>query len=113
MVFFPLSEVALEPGGVAGRLGRLRRLPVVFGIRMLAGGLVIGPSILLISSLAMGVGFFWDVRSFATAVRRRFEERSFDGALHRKLPSWAYRAFGAWCFVFGIGQFVLFAALER
>ena len=71
------------------------------------------PSILLVASLAMGVGFFWDVRGFATTMRRRLEERDFDGALYRRLPSWAFRAFGVWCFVFGIGQFALFAALER
>ena len=71
-----------------------------------------GPSILLVVCLAMGAGFFWDIRGFAAAARRRFEERRFDGALHRKLPSWAYRAFGIWCFAFGIGQF-LFAALKR
>ena len=75
--------------------------------------LIVAALALKLLPLALGGGFFWDVRGFATAMRRRLEERSFDGALHKRLPSWAYRAFGVWCFIFGIAQFVLFAVLER
>lgn len=67
------------------------------------------PSIvLLVYAAALGTIFFWDVRGIASKVRARFESRGFDGVQYRRLPSWTFRVFGAWCFVFGIGQFVLF-----
>ena len=62
--------------------------------------------IMLVLSLVMGVVLCWDVRGCATEFRQRLEARAIDGALFRRLPAWTFRAFGAWCFVFGIGQFV-------
>ena len=71
-------------------------------------GLVIAPPVLimLVVSLAVGIVFCWDVRGYATRSRQRLEARTLDGALYRRLPPWTFRAFGVWCFVFGIGQFV-------
>jgi len=72
------------------------------------------PSItLLIAAVVIGAGFFWDIGGFATVMRRQVESQNFDAGLDKRLPSWVFRTFGAWCFVFGIGQFLLIAALTR
>jgi len=63
--------------------------------------------IMLVLSLVTGVVFCWDVHGYATRFRQRLEARTLDGALFRRLPTWTFRAFGVWCFVFGIGQFVV------
>ena len=70
-------------------------------------------SIMLVICLAMGTVFFWDVRGYATRVRRGLEENDPLGALYKKLPSWAFRAVGVWCFAFGIGLFAVLVALEH
>jgi hypothetical protein len=31
-------------------------------------------------------------------------------AWYRRLPPWYFRAFGVWCFVFGIGQLIFVIA---
>ena len=95
------------------RLGRLDRQPIVELIVSQLGEIVLGPSLILIFSLTWGIILFWDVRGYATRVRRQTEARRFDGALYRKLPSWWLRAFGIWCFVFGIGQFIVLYALTH
>jgi hypothetical protein len=75
---------------------------------------VLVPStILLVYAVTMGAVFWWDVRGIARRMRTRFESRGFDGVLYRALPTWAFRAFGAWCFVFGVGQFVFFWRLQH
>jgi hypothetical protein len=68
---------------------------------------------MLVYAWALGAAFFWDVRGVATRARRKFEARALDGGLYRKLPSWAFRAFGIWCFVFGVGEFVLFNVVKH
>jgi hypothetical protein len=95
------------------RLGRLDRQPIVELIVPQLGEIVLVPSLILIVCLTAGIVFFWDVRGFATRVRRQMETRRFDGALYRKLPSWWLRATGIWCFVFGIGQFIVLYALTH
>lgn len=69
--------------------------------------------VMLVYAWALGAVFFWDIRGIATRTRRKYEARAFDGALYRKLPSWAFRAFGVWCFVFGVGEFVLFNIVKH
>jgi len=69
--------------------------------------------VFLIVSWAMGAGFFWDIRGFATHMRARVEAQPITGRLNRLLPSWFYRAFGVWCFVFGTGVFVFLWSQAR
>jgi hypothetical protein len=64
--------------------------------------------VLLVYAWGLGAVFFWDVRGMATRTRRRYEARALYNARYWKLPSWAFRAFGIWCFVFGVGEFLLF-----
>lgn len=73
------------------------------------------PSILLlVYAWGVGAAFLWDVRGVATRVRRKWEARALEGAmLGRQLPSWAFRAFALWCFVFGVGEFALFNVVGR
>lgn len=77
------------------------------------GEIVLVPSLIVIFSLIWGILWIWDVRGYATRARRQTEARRFDGALFRKLPSWWPRAIGIWCFVFGIGQFIVLYALTH
>jgi hypothetical protein len=74
---------------------------------------VVPSFVVLVGSLVLGAVLHWDVRGYATRSRQRFEARALDGALYRKLPAWTFRAFGVWCFVFGIGQFVAFYLRRR
>jgi hypothetical protein len=62
--------------------------------------------VLLVVAAAMGVVAIWDVGGLATTMRARLEAMPVLGASYRRLPSWTFRAFGVWCFVFGIGQLV-------
>jgi len=71
---------------------------------------MVGSVVLLVLAVAMGVVCIWDVGGAATAMRARMEERSRMRAWYRRLPPWYFRAFGAWCFVFGIGQLIFFIA---
>ena len=73
---------------------------------------MIGVLLFFVMAEAMGVAFFWDVRGFASLMRRRMEAGPFGG-LYRRLPSWTYRAFGVWCFAFGFGQFAYFYAITH
>jgi hypothetical protein len=69
---------------------------------------MVGSVALLVLAVAMGVMCIWDVGGRATFVRERLEERSIMRAWYRRLPPWYFRAFGVWCFVFGIGQLIFF-----
>jgi hypothetical protein len=69
---------------------------------------MVGSVIFLVLAVAMGVVCIWDVGGAATAVRQRLDERSMMRAWYRRLPPWYFRAFGVWCFVFGIGQLIFF-----
>ena len=73
---------------------------------------MIGSAILLLFCLAMGATFFWNLGGSATRMDKRLQAMSGYGPLYRRLPmpSWAFRAFGIWCVVFGIGQFIYVAA---
>lgn len=73
---------------------------------------VIGSAIFLLLCFAMGATFFWDLGGLATRMDERLQAMPGYGALYRRLPmpSWAFRAFGIWCVVFGIGQFIYVAA---
>jgi hypothetical protein len=66
---------------------------------------VVPSAVLLAFGVVMGAVFVWDLGGLASRVRERLEARSLDGAFYRRMPSWFLRAFGIWCFVFGIGQF--------
>lgn len=65
-----------------------------------------GSVVLLVMAVAMGVVAIWDVGGQATTMRARLEAMPVLGAAYRRMPSWTFRAFGVWCFVFGIGQLV-------
>jgi hypothetical protein len=52
-----------------------------------------------------------DVGGLATTMRARLDAMPILGASHRRLPSWAFRAFGVWCIVFGIGQLIFVYAI--
>jgi hypothetical protein len=39
-------------------------------------------------------------------MRARLEAMPVLSPSYRRLPSWTFRAFGVWCFVFGIGQLI-------
>jgi len=54
--------------------------------------------------IALGVVAIRDIGGLATITRTRLEAMPVAGASYRRLPSWTFRAFGVWCFVFGIGQ---------
>lgn len=69
---------------------------------------MIGSVLLLVLSAAIGAAFFWDVHGVASGMRARLEEKSVMRAWHKRLPPWTYRAFGVWCFAFGIGQLIYF-----
>jgi hypothetical protein len=62
--------------------------------------------VLLVVAIAMGALAIWDIGRLATTMRARLEAMPMAGASYRRLPSWTFRAFGVWCFVFGIGQLV-------
>jgi hypothetical protein len=74
---------------------------------------VIPSAVLLVFGVVMGTVFIWDLGGFASRMRQRLEERSFDGAFYRRMPAWALRAFGIWAMVFGIGQFVYIVTTTR
>ena len=63
-----------------------------------------GSVLLLVLSVAMGAVAIWDFGGLATTVRRRLSAMPVLGALYRRTPSWAFRAFGVWYILFGIGQ---------
>jgi hypothetical protein len=67
---------------------------------------VAGSVILLVLAVAMGVVAIWDVGGLASTVRERLSAMPVLGASYRLLPSWAFRAFGVWCVLFGIGQLI-------
>ena len=67
---------------------------------------MIGSVVLLVLAVGMGVVCIWDAGGAATAMRARLEERSMMRAWYRRLPPWYFRAFGVWCFVFGVGQLI-------
>ena len=66
--------------------------------------------LLLVLAVAIGVVSIWDVGGVVTAMRARLEAMPVLGASHRRLPSWVFRAFGVWCIVFGVAQFIYLSA---
>jgi hypothetical protein len=48
---------------------------------------VIPSAVLLVFGVVMGTALIWDLGGFASRMRQRLEERSFDGALYRRMPS--------------------------
>lgn len=65
-----------------------------------------GSALLLVLAVAMGVVAIWDLGSLATAIRARLDPMPVLGASYRRLRPWVFRAFGVWCIVFGIVQFI-------
>jgi hypothetical protein len=57
-----------------------------------------------------GVVAIWDLGGLASTVRERRSAMPVLGASYRRLPSWAFRAFGIWCILFGIGQLIYISA---
>jgi hypothetical protein len=72
-----------------------------------------GSVLLLVLALAMGATAIWDLGGLATAVRARLEALPMLGASYKRLPSWALRAFGVWCFVFGVAQVIFVSAITH
>jgi hypothetical protein len=68
---------------------------------------------LLVLAVAMGVVAIWDLGGLATTVRGRLSAMPVLGALYRRTPPWAFRAFGVWCILFGIGQLMFVYAITH
>lgn len=64
-------------------------------------------------AIVMGAVAIWDVGGMATAIRARLETRPVVGGWYKRLPPWAFRAFGVWCVVFGVGQLVYVYAITH
>jgi hypothetical protein len=72
------------------------------------------PSVVfLVFAVGMGVVFIWDVGGAATAMRARLEAKSRMAAWYKRWPPWAFRAWGVWAVVFGIGQLIFVIATEN
>lgn len=71
-----------------------------------------GSVAILVVALAMGSVFIWDIGGFATRMREGLDH-GIGGRLYRRLPRWTMRAFGYWCVLLGIGQFVVIYAINR
>jgi len=67
---------------------------------------VAGSVALLVFGIVLGVLAIWDVCGRPTAVRERLEAMPILGASYKRLPSWAFRAFGVWCIALGFGQLI-------
>lgn len=74
---------------------------------------MIVPVLFFVAAVAMGATFIWDIGGLASKMRADLDESPLHGALHRRLPSWAYRAFGVWCIIFGTGVLVYFYGLAH
>jgi hypothetical protein len=72
-----------------------------------------GSVVLLVLALAMGAVAIWDVGGLATRIRVRLEAMPILGASYTRLPSWAFRAFGVWCMLFGISQLIFVFAITH
>lgn len=60
-----------------------------------------------------GAVFLFDLGGFASRMRQGIEQQRPFGAAHQRLPAWTFRAFGAWCVVFGIGMFIFLTATQQ
>lgn len=92
-------------------------LAVLYGVSWrcytgLRGGWLAGSIVILVIALAMGVALIWDIQRLASRMREGVESGPLGG-LHKRLPSWTYRAFGIWCVLFGCGQFAYFFAITH
>jgi hypothetical protein len=72
-----------------------------------------GSVLLLVPDVAMGAVAIWDPGGLATTVRRRLSAMPVLGALNSRTPSWAFRAFGVWCILCGIGQLMFIYAITH
>lgn len=65
-------------------------------------------AVLLVFSVVIGIAFILDLGGIGSRLRERLENRYRDGEFYERMPRWAMRAFGIWCVVIGIGQFIYF-----
>jgi hypothetical protein len=68
--------------------------------------IVIPSAVLLVFGVLMGTALIWDLGGFASRMRQGLEGLSLGGMFYRRMPNWTIHAFGIWCVIFGIGQFV-------
>ena len=72
---------------------------------------VAGSVLLLVLAVAIEIVAIWDLGGLASTVRERLSATPVLGASYRRLPPWAFRAFGIWCILFGIGQLIYVYAM--
>jgi hypothetical protein len=67
---------------------------------------LIGSVLFCAAVIAIGIAFIWDIGGLASKMRVRAEESPVSGGLYRRMPSWAFRAFGVWWIICGIGWLI-------
>jgi hypothetical protein len=65
-------------------------------------------AVLMVFSVALGVVWVTDFRGIASRWLDHLRQERVMGRLYARMPVSAFRAFGVWPILFGVGQFFLF-----